>query len=669
MRYMKNLRCIITIIACSFLTSAATGKENKDLMRASYYYTHYAYYEAIPYYEKIAEKLNDPAIYASLADCYAATNNTVKAAAAYAKAVDIRGCATPVLLRYAQLLMQMTRYDEAAKWLKEYQKSNKADRRVANMLAACTSAPAKRSAMPPGTTTLLPFNTDGSEFAPTLWKDNLVFASDTAIDLNKKTDNWSGRSYYNIYSLPADSKGHCGTELNKLAETKKINIKYHDGPCTFTADGKQMYYTRSRFNDKFFSRKSIASKDSTVLLEIMIASDYDSASKKFKTVQPFEYNSAEYAVAHPTVSPDGRLLAFSSTKPRGQGGSDIYICKKVRDNWSKPVNAGSTINTEGEEVFPYWANNNTLFFSSDGLEGLGGLDIYKANWNEASGTFDAPQNVGIPLNSSYDDISLAMRPDLGSTYFSSNRPAGKGGDNIFFYRKVQIYLQLNVIDSITRLPVSSASVHISAARQDTTVATSDAGAYFTRLYPEASYNIEITKDPYPIHHLALTATSDRESDTLIRNVSLYIPPPPPVKTIDTVTPLPISFTKITGDPEVDKIYEIGHFYFAFNSSQLNDSAKLVLDSLYSYLVLKPTMRIQVRAHTDCRGGDAYNMKLSNERALAVVDYLTKKGIAPDRLTYIGFGMRQPHVPCPICEKCTDQQRYLNRVLEFKVLQL
>jgi len=665
-------RHLLILFFLIFLNSFADAKENKDLMKASYYYNHFAYAEAIPFYEKVAGEMNDPVIFSQLADCYSVTNNLQKSAEAYAKAVALPGCSSVVVMRYAQLLMQLTRYDEAAKQLNEYLKTNKTDLRAANMLAGCNSAQGSMSAIPQGVTTLLPFNSDGSEFAPTLWKGKLVFASDTAIDLKKKTDLWTGRSYYNIYSIACDNKGNCGNELNKLTETKKMNTAYHDGPCTFSGDGKLMYYTRSRSKDNFLSKKSISNKDSVVLLEIMIASDYDTTTRKFKTITPFEYNSEEYSVAHPAVSPNGKLLSFSSTKPKGQGGSDLYICRNVRGNWAKPVSAGNAINTEGEEVFPYWADDSTLFFSSDGHEGLGGLDIYKSIWHDNTGTFSQPENIGTPVNSSYDDISLALFADSRSTYFSSNRPSAKGSDNIYFYKKEKIYLQLNVIDSMTRQPIPEASLEITADH-DSHVATADVqGHFFKQLYPENRYTINISKTNYNAQQISLFASTLKELDTIVKTVSLYIPPPPPppvVKKSDTLLPVPLSFTTLVGVPEVNKVYEIGHFYFAYDKSDLNDTAKIVLDSLADYLSTQPTMRIQIRAHTDCRGGDAYNLKLSDARALSVMNYLKKKGIAERRLSYVGLGMREPKVPCPICEKCTEEQFYLNRVLEFKVLEL
>jgi outer membrane protein OmpA-like peptidoglycan-associated protein len=663
---MRSLLLLAFLLVTCIASTPA--KESKNLVRANFYYSHFAYNEAIPYFEKVADSLKDPIVFGHLGDCYRATGNLEKAADLYGKAVREQGYTQATSLKYGQVLMQLMRYREAERWLNEYLKSNPGDRRAANLVAGCKAAPTLLSATSAGTARPLEINTDGSEFAPTMWKGRLVYMSDTVIGVKKQTDRWTGNAYYNIYSVTCDSNGHTDHDLDKVAKAKEINIKYHTGPCTFSGDGRQMYFTRSRFNDNFLRKKAVTNKDSIVVLEIMIASDYDEQEKKFKNIEPFQYNNKSYSVAHAAISPNGKQLVFSSTMPNGSGGSDLYICSMNGGAWSEPQNLGTTINTEGEEVFSYWANDSVLYFSSDGLAGIGGLDIYRTSWNRQQLQFSTPENVGAPLNSSYDDVSLAMHGQDDNAYFSSNRPAAKKGDNLYFYKKNQLFLKVIVTDSLTGKPLSRAILSLATAENNREAASNDAGLWATRVTP-ATYMLDVSKDGYNSKQLAINAVYDEATDTITRTVVLGSP----IKETEAIPPIvplpPVSFTKVVGIPELNQIYEIGHFYFAFDKSDLNDTAKYVLDSLVSYLELRPTMRIQVRAHTDCRGGDAYNLKLSKERALAVVKYLTEKGIARKRLEYEGFGMRKPKVPCPVCDQCSDEQHYLNRVLEFKVLQL
>ncbi len=671
---MKISRYLIFFIFFLFHLAPAPAKENKDLMKANYYYTHYAFADAIPFFEKIADTLKDPAIFSKLADCYTVANNLQGALKAYAKAVKLPGCSNTIMLRYAQVLMQMTQYDEAVKWLEKYKETNKTDRRAANNIAGCAYGKNMMHAIPQGTATLLPFNTDGSDFAPVMWKGKLVFTSDTATDVKKKKDTWTGRSYYNLFSVSCDDKGNCGNEFDKIAETKSLNIKYHDGPATFTADGKQMYFTRSRYNESFMAKKSVSNKDSIVLLEIMIATEFDNENKKFKTITPFQYNSDEYSVAHPSISPNGKVLVFSSNMPKGQGGSDLYLCKKTGSMWSKPQNIGTVINTEGEEVFPYWADDATLFFSSDGHEGMGGLDIYKSKWDEKTNTFSIAENVGTPINSSYDDISLALFADGRSTYFSSNRPASKGNDNIYFFKKQKIFLQIKVIDSSTMQPLADADISLDANPDKKNIKSDNNGQYFIQLYPGEQYTVAVSKNEYGSSQLVFNATSEKEVDTIIKTFKFAKRPPRRADTIARLEPPVVKTRNIMDTPgirvfEKDEIYIIGHFYYDYDKSSLKEIHKVFLDTLLTQLYRHPTMRIEIRAHTDCRGSVEYNKVLSTNRALSVLNYLADHGIKRNRLEYIGLGSTMPTVPCPDCQSCTEQEHYVNRVLEFRVLEL
>jgi tetratricopeptide (TPR) repeat protein len=644
-----------------FFAGTTQAKDNDDLIKANYYYRHFAFYEAIPYFEKVAEQANDPVIYAQLANCYRNVNNLEKATAAYEKAVNIKGAEDAVMLQYGQLLMQLKRYEDAAKWLKKYQVNHQADRRVANLIAGCSMALQQRlNDIPSGSAHLLDFNTSGSEFAPTLWKGKLVFTSDTAIGLKKKTDRWTGNSYMNLYSVACDAGGKCGNAFTKVGEESALNIKYHNGPCTFSGDGKLMYFTRSRYSEKFLSKGSIANKDSMVLLEIMVAR-YNEKKKEFDELVPFQHNSDKYSVAHPAISPNGKVLVFSSNMGKGMG-YDLYMCRKTgKDRWSKPEPIANVINTEGEEVFPYWADSTTLYFSSDGHEGLGGLDIYKAKWNDASKTFSSPENIGMPVNSSYDDISLALYADGRSSYFSSSRPAEKGGDNIYYYKREMVFLDLKITDSGTHEPLAGTRIRIDASGATKDMLANNDGGYFTRLTPGLKYTVTLSRDGYDSRTIAVYGTGRKEVDTLFYPLALR-------KASDADAAPIIPFAQLVGTPEVDKIYEICHFYFADAVADLSNPAKACLDSLVNFLNQNTTMRIQIRAHTDCRGENDYNFKLSNDRANAVVKYLVEKGIPAKRLEYKGFGSSMPHVKCE-CANCTEYQHYQNRILEFKVLQL
>lgn len=425
-------KILTTALLLAMTGAPSYARHNMDLVKANYYYEHLAFGKALPYYEKLAQQNGTTQVCFRLADCYRLTGNVAGAAEWYKKVLDAPSYGDVVMLRYAQMLMQLSQYEEAEKWLTLYQSRNLNDKRVANMIKGCRTAPTLLHA-PHKEPVLLEFNTDRAEFGPTLWNGNLVFTSDTAIASSKKKSKWTGGACYSICSVAADDNGNCGTELKSIGTTKNIDIQWHSGPATFNALGDTMYFTRTKFNEKFYSRGSVANRDSIVVLETMIATDFNEADQKFRKVYPFTFNNQSYSVSHPSISPNGRMLVFSANQ---HGGSDLYLCTRNKNGkWNRPQGLGPAINTEGEEVFPWFANDTTLVFASDGQQGLGGLDVYIAHWDDTLKTFVAPTNAGLPINSPYDDISMALHPDGSSGYFSSNRPAEKGGDNVYYFKK------------------------------------------------------------------------------------------------------------------------------------------------------------------------------------------------------------------------------------------
>ncbi len=413
---------------------SVAGKESMDLVKANYHYAHLAFYKAIPYFEKIAAQEGNAQVFARLGDCYRLTGNIEKSAEWYEKATSMSKYGDVVMLKYGQVLMELMRYDEAAKWLTKYQEGNMKDVRVANLIAGCKSAPGRIKSASKGSPILLEFNSDHSEFGPVLWNGHLVFAADTAIKMNKKKSKWTGNSCYSIYAVSCDGAGNCGDEYITLGTSRSMNIEWHDGPCTFSSGGDTMYFTRTRYNEHFFSKGSVANKDSIVVLEVMMATEFDEADMKFRKTKPFTFNNRNSSVYHPAMAPGGGFMVFSSSVEGN--GSDLYLCRRNKSGkWLKPQNLGPVVNTEGEEVFPYLVNDSTLYFASDGHEGLGGLDIYVSHWDKVKNSFSTPVNIGAPVNSSYDDMSMALFPDGSGGYFSSNRPAAKGSDNIYFYKK------------------------------------------------------------------------------------------------------------------------------------------------------------------------------------------------------------------------------------------
>ena len=232
------------------------------------------------------------------------------------------------------------------------------------------------------------------------------------------------------------------------------------------------------------------------------------------------------------------------------------------------------------------------------------------------------------------------------------------------------------MDSLTQQPIADVHILLDAGKNRTDTTTNYNGQLFMRLYPEQQYSMCIEKGGYESRRLTLDAITNKETDTI--NITYYLTKTPRMRH-DTIAQIQseqgVIKNKNVMDPpgirtfEKNEIYEVGHFYYEYNKYSLTEAHKIYLDTLLTQLNRHPTMRIEIRTHTDCRGGDAYNQLLSDNRALTIVNYLVEHGISKKRLEFKGLGNKDPIVKCPVCEQCTEEQHYLNRLLEFKVLEL
>ncbi len=517
---MKRTKILLPLfVLLSGFNTVVAKSEDKDLLKADFLYRHYAFYEAIPYYEKAVMRTEDAGVYGKLGDSYMLIKDPTNAVKWYAKAVEKKDCHTDIKLHYGQALMTLQRYDEAITYLEAYKADHPSERRVANLIASCSKENVMQNSLPVGVVNFASINTDGSEFGPFIKGEELVYTTDSLMGNKGTVDKWTGNSYYNIYATKCDMAGNCGNESYKVSG--KVNTKYHDGPAVFTSSGAEMYFTRTNYTSELINYGSVPGKDGVVRLQIMIADDYDKEDKTYKSMKPFKYNSKDYSTAHPTISPDGQMLIFSSDKPNGIGGSDLYVCmKEGKDSWSMPVNIGELINTEGEELFPFLSSDYTLYFASNGHVGKGGLDIYASKWDNKTNAFSKPVNVGAPVNSPYDDMSITLYEDGKTGYFASNKPASKSGDNIYYVKFQNIYLAVDVKDAYTRQPVSAPAISI-LNTADTRSFTADAsGTMFTKVFPSSQYKVQVSKQGYKPQELDFSTYNLKDNDTIRQEVLL-----------------------------------------------------------------------------------------------------------------------------------------------------
>lgn len=259
------------------------------------------------------------------------------------------------------------------------------------------------------------------EFSPAYYSEGLVFV--VARERNKLFDPKTGQAYFDLMYADLAPDGTTGRAMNF---SPNIMTQYHEGPATFSADGREMFFTRSA-NIPQPGAKAKGADIKEVQLKIFHATRGD---EDWENITELPFSSDFYSVAHPSLSPDGQYLAFSSNMPGGQGGMDLYVVKRNGDAWNEPVNLGLLVNSKGNEVFPFWHKDGYLFFSSDGWKGIGGLDIYVTKFIGEQ-RITGIQRLSFPLNSGRDDLGFIVAPDGMSGYFASDRKPTLGKDDLY----------------------------------------------------------------------------------------------------------------------------------------------------------------------------------------------------------------------------------------------
>lgn len=390
-----------------------------QLKKANTLYNNFHYAASIDYYKKVLKRdENNKIANQNIAHAYRKLKDYENAEKYYKKITALDPENADNFLYLGQALKNNNNFQEAKTAFEKYLEKNPSSLIGRLMLQSCEEVKKWEAEEKSFEVELVSaINSKGSDFSPVFYNEGIVFVSERSKDLvNDKVSPWSNQPYYGIYYAKLD-------ENNKVAKIKafsnQLNSTYHDGPVCFTSDNKEVYFTRVS-ND--------AKKGKTNTIKIYKA---QLQGKKWKNVTPFKYNSETYSVAHPWVSEDGKKLFFASDMPGGYGGMDLYVSIKEGDEWGKPVNLGKNINTEQNEVFPYYKNGE-LYFSSDGRPGFGGLDIFVAT--EKSNFADV-QNLKAPLNSNKDDFGIFFTDSLHG-YFSSDREGGLGSDDIYKFTKI-----------------------------------------------------------------------------------------------------------------------------------------------------------------------------------------------------------------------------------------
>ncbi len=717
---MRSIIIFITFILCSLQLSAQkTAADEK--------FRQYEYAAAIPLYEKhTSNHTTDYESFSRLATAYRLTNNIPKAIETYNRMLQLPETTADDLYEMVQLNLVMQNEEEARKYANLY-KQKMPGEKADNLIRSLDNRGHFLSTANDYTIVNKTANYPFSVLSAYPFSGGLIV---TAEKKNDKSNKWTGRSYTDLYITSTDFAA-----LNSFAAN--IMTDLNDGFPTFTNNGQTMYFTST--NNEGVNVANVNTRKLHLVSSELKNGTWTETSN-------FAYNSNTYNTAHPTISKDGTLLVFSSDMPGGKGGMDLYYCTKQGNSWSAPQNI-STLNTYGNELFPVFQSNGDLTFSSNGLPGLGGLDLFRSI--VSSNSFAAPVNMMAPLNSSYDDFCLTFTTDNTSGYLTSNRWGNTQIDNIMHFDKAkkaevpppppvvgEIVLKVTVVDKYTQTPLPYVSVSVKdkggnllhkgmtdengrmemdvlpkgayviqgilndvtttiasvaeteftagtrviskevnhndprftmkgivvnskntkpvegvtvacknqTLRTEKTVVTGPDGKFFFQLEQKSDFKVSAQKNKW-----LSSETADETTKGLDRSKELYV-----------------QLTLNLQEPSSDAVIRLNKIYYDYAKCDIKQEAGEELNRLVRLLNDYPDMNIELSSHTDSRGADEYNLKLSQCRADAAVAYIVSKKINKSRIQAKGYGETKLLNKCGNNVTCTEELHQENRRTEFRI---
>jgi len=613
----------ITLLGLILLfTTNIFGQKSKDLKKANQLFKEDKYALAIPYYKKALTTKKNLSIKSKLAYCYKITNQIPKAVELYEEIVENDRAKIKSFYYYAECLMSGGQYVAAKKWFQDYAKIEIDDETVDRMIASCDFAKTVPSYFGHARIESFSQNSDEDDNAPVFWDNGIVFTSDRKGKV-KFLDTKSGatdRNYLRLYHSEQLSDGSFAKPKEYIS---KINdARKNTGMATFRPDGAAMFFTR---NGNYLNRQS------AYCLQLFEAKSDD--GKNWNKAEPVSFCRKESNYMHPAVSPDGQLLFFVSDKAGGLGGTDIYVSRKEKKRWSKPVNLGAKINTDGHEGFPFMHQNGKLYFCSKGHLGLGGFDIFVTELDENE-EWTTPINLGGPINSPSDDISIFINENEEQGIFTSSR---EGGDD-------DLFLVSFISEQIATRPEIAQEIGtptITAEVPSKDFETIPVAVKVDSAKPEWKLptNEEIVKEKVP----EFKENEPIEEEATTRADFL--------KAID--------FSENHYSLPTVQFFA-GEYFITFKiAKELDKVAKILKEEF--------TLKIEIAVHTANLGSFDEKMELTQKRADNILDYLQKKGIEKERIIAKGYGGQQPLNKCLIDIDCSIEEHVVNDRVEMKIL--
>jgi outer membrane protein OmpA-like peptidoglycan-associated protein len=634
----------IKLIALFIVVNLSVQAQQKSVVqKADKQYEKLAYVDAIKTYEKLAEKgYKSEELFQKLGNAYYFNAQLSKANVYYAQLfAGYPNQDNEYRYRYAQTLKSVGDYTQSDAIMAQFTKNSSADLRSKQYENSKDYLAQIKENSGRYELTHLKINSPYSDYGSSVSNSTLVFASsrDTGSVFQRK-HKWTNESFTCLYG----SKIEGDVCLDALKFATEINSKFHESSAVFSKDGQTMYFTRNNFN------KGKKGKDANrmTLLKIYRA---QLVNGTWKNVTELPFNSNEFNTAHPALNPNETMLYFASDRPGGYGKSDLWQVELLADgNFGSPVNLGNSINTEGRETFPFVSKANELYFATDGYPGLGGLDIYQTELTDNN--WKKPQNIGSPANTAADDFGFYIDTDIQKGFLTSNREGGKGNDDIYGLLETK---KLNCTQTIKAAVVDKDSKK--SIGQGSITVLDDQFQVVQTLSPNADGTIDIKGISCDKNYFIRLVSPDYQTKEIALVKSTDVP---------AVYEIELNQKPIAKGDDLAKLIGIKMVYFDLDKWNIRPDAAYELEKIASILEENPTLKIDVRAHTDSRQTAAYNDKLSERRAQSIIAWLIQRGIAANRLSGRGYGESQLTNRCSDGVSCSDDEHQANRRSEFVV---
>ncbi len=473
----SHLYTVVIFILCISANQLSAQSVDAIIKKANKEKQNLAFQEAIELYEQALTKEIKPDALFALPDCYRRVGNHLKADEWYAKAAEHPEAPSDIFFYYGMSLLSNEKMDEARAMFSKFRDMENAQLRAHNMVKACNTDFHKELLHAGALFDVMPveqMNTKYDDLGASFFGDDLLFWSDRdTAKISTHRGSWLHKPFIQTYMVPVSVRDKDTKSFNYGTPTSitPFSLNYHDGPLRFDGSEQIAYYTMYGTNEK-------KSNHLANILNTQIAEIKQDGEQWSKPSIKLTMNSREYSVAHPCVIPDGDKMFFASDIPGGFGGFDLYVCYHESEGWSRPINLGPEVNTEGDEIYPFYSEDKHLYFSSDGQPGLGGFDIYYTRSHK--GIWASVTNLGFPLNSVKDEISIVMDSSCSYGYFSSNRVPARNMD-IYYFKRVALESQILVFDKATGQGVADVEIVSDCLPKSTDFVTNIDGRIFAPL--------------------------------------------------------------------------------------------------------------------------------------------------------------------------------------------